>query len=224
MSKRDDERNDDERNGDDAGGVRDDERRGERHDERGGAPPCVVITGFMAAGKTTVARALAARLGCEMLDTDELVRERAGRTPAEIIDAEGESRFRELESRVLGEALSGARPLVVALGGGAWSLAANRELIAARGCLTVWLDAPFELCRQRIEGAQDAPERPLARDPARARALYDARRADYALAARRVEVSAGMTAASVAEEIAKLVGRSQHEGQTKDTRRDEGHE
>jgi shikimate kinase len=210
MSKRDDERND-ERN-DDSGGGRD------------SAPPCVVIAGFMAAGKTTVARALASRLGCEMLDTDELVAARAGRTPAEIIDAEGESRFRELESRVLRDALARTRPLVVALGGGAWSLAGNRELVDARGCLTVWLDAPFELCWRRITATPDAPARPFARDPARARALYDARRASYALAAHRVRVSAGATAAAVAEEIAKLVSRSQHEDQTADARRDEGHE
>ena len=174
------------------------------------APVRIVITGFMAAGKTTVSRALARLLGCASADTDELVREREGRTPAEIIDAEGEARFREIESRALADALAIDGPLVVATGGGAWAVPANRELIAERGCVAVWLDAPFELCWQRIEAESQRIGRPLARDIETARALYDARRETYALAAHRVEVAAGRTSESVAAEIAKLYGEAQH--------------
>ena len=170
----------------------------------------VVITGFMAAGKTTAARALARLLGCEMTDTDELVRARDGRTPAEIIDAEGEARFREIESRALRDALAIDGPLVVSLGGGTWAAAANRELITQRGCVAVWLDAPFELCWQRIEAESAKAGRPLARDIETARALYRARRETYALAAHRVAVAAGRTAESLASEIANLLGESQH--------------
>jgi shikimate kinase len=173
----------------------------------------VVITGFMAAGKTTAARALADRLGCASADTDELVREREGRTPAEIIDAEGEARFREIESRVLADALAPDGPLVVATGGGTWSTPANRMLVAERGCLAVWLDAPFELCWRRIEAESMKVGRPLARDAETALALYHARRATYALAAHRVEVAAGRTAESVAAEIANLLGERQHSRQ-----------
>jgi shikimate kinase len=168
------------------------------------------ITGFMAAGKTTVARALARLFGCEVADTDALVRAREGRTPAEIIDAEGEARFREIESRALRAALAPDGPLVVALGGGTWIVPANRELIAGRGCRAVWLDAPFELCWQRIETESVKIGRPLARDREAARALYHARRELYALAAHRVEVAAGRTAESIAAEIANLLGQSQH--------------
>ena len=177
------------------------------------AHPRVVITGFMAAGKTTVARALAALLGCATADTDELVRARCGRTPAEIIDAEGVARFREVESRALADALADDGPLVVSLGGGAWTVASNRELIAGRGCLAVWLDAPFELCWRRIEAESAETGRPLARDPQAARALYQARRASYALAAHRVEVAAGRTSESIVAEIANLLGGPQHAGQ-----------
>ncbi|HLL75031.1 MAG TPA: shikimate kinase [Pyrinomonadaceae bacterium] len=153
----------------------------------------VVITGFMAAGKTTVARALAALLGCQMADTDELVREREGRTPAAIIEAEGEARFREIESRALADALAYDGPLVVATGGGTWAVAVNRALVAERGCLAVWLDAPFDLCWRRITGEVESAERPLARDVHQARALYDARRPSYALAPVRVPVREGDT-------------------------------
>ena len=185
----------------------------------GEAPVRVVITGFMAAGKTTVARALAARLGCEVVDTDELVRAREGRTPAEIIVAEGEARFREIEARALRDALAPDGPLIVALGGGAWATPANRELIAERGCRAVWLDASFELCWQRIQAEAKAADRPLARDIETARALYRARRESYALAAHRVAVADGRTAESIAAEIANLLSRPQHSGrQRKETR------
>jgi shikimate kinase len=177
------------------------------------APPRVVITGFMAAGKTTVARALARLLGCALADMDELVRERERRAPAEIIAAEGEARFREIESRVLGDALAPGGPLVVALGGGAWAVPANRELIAERGCLAVWLDAPFELCWQRIEAESMRIGRPLARDIETARMLYHTRRETYALAAHRVEVTAEKSADALAAEIANRLARLQHEKQ-----------
>ena len=188
------------------------------HNTAGGARARVVVTGFMAAGKTTAARALSRLLGCAMADTDELVRARDGRTPAEIIETEGEARFREIESQALRDALAPAGPLVVALGGGTWAVAPNRELIAARGCVAVWLDAPFELCRQRIEAEALTTGRPLARDVETARALYHSRRETYALAAHRVAVAAGRTGESVAAEIAKLLGGSQHSGsQTNET-------
>lgn len=170
--------------------------------------PRVVITGFMAAGKTTVARALAARLGCDAVDTDERAAALAGRTPAEIIDAEGEARFREIEARALREILAAAGPLVVALGGGAWTLPENRAMIAARGCRAVWLDAPFELCWQRITASPDDPARPFARDPARARALYDVRRAAYALARFHLPVADGDTPDEIADRIARSLASS----------------
>lgn len=173
---------------------------------KGRDPLRVVVTGFMAAGKTTVARALAASLGCDALDTDELVAARAGRTPAEIIDADGEARFREIESRALAEALARPGPVVVALGGGAWTIPSNRELVAARGCLSVWLDAPFDLCWRRIDAAaSDAPARPFARERERARALYEARRALYALADLRVPVRPGDSPLGVAARLARAL-------------------
>ena len=58
----------------------------------------VVITGFMGAGKTTVAAALAERLGCRAIDLDEFTAGREGRTAQMIIDEDGEPRFREIET------------------------------------------------------------------------------------------------------------------------------
>ncbi|MCA1631336.1 MAG: dephospho-CoA kinase [Acidobacteria bacterium] len=168
----------------------------------------VVITGFMGAGKTTVARALAARLGCASIDADEFITAREGRSPREIIEREGEPRFREIESRVLAEILAVESARVVALGGGAWTITANRELIARRDCLTVWLDAPFELCWRRIARAEPNA-RPLAREREAARGLYETRRELYALASRRVAVDGSKPAEGVAAEIENLLRSSE---------------
>lgn len=167
----------------------------------------IVLTGFMCAGKTTIAHALAARLDCAVLDTDAIIVEREGRTIEAIIDADGEPRFRQIETETLRAVLADdvrART-VIALGGGTWTLAENRALVDAHRCLTIWLDAPFELCWQRISRAPDA--RPLAREREHAQSLYEARRTDYALAALRVSVREAQSAEDTAAEVASIIGR-----------------
>ncbi|MBV8856537.1 MAG: shikimate kinase [Acidobacteria bacterium] len=162
----------------------------------------VVITGFMGAGKTTVGRALANLLGETFIDLDDAVREFEGRGPRELIDEEGEQYFREAETRALRLVLERGEARVVATGGGAWTLARNRSLTASHGCLSVWLDAPFDLCLRRIdtEGARDS--RPNARDAERAARLYEERLAAYRQADMRVNVAPEAGAEELAEEIA----------------------
>ena len=160
----------------------------------------IIITGFMGAGKTAVAAALARMLACPMIDLDDLIREREGRTAQMIIEADGEAYFREIESAALHDVLENVEARVIALGGGAWTISHNRALIREHNGLTVWLDAPFELCWQRIENQSEA-RRPLARDPDRARALYDARLSTYRKAERRIEINADKSAERIAAEI-----------------------
>lgn len=145
----------------------------------------IVILGFMGCGKTTVADALARQLDCEVIDLDSFITGREGRSPAEIIEQDGESVFREIETRALQEVLEKNAARVIALGGGAWTVRANRALVAKRICLSVWLDVPFELCWERI--AASGTMRPLARDQESARALYDSRRPIYALAQIKID-------------------------------------
>jgi shikimate kinase len=163
----------------------------------------IVIAGFMGAGKTTVAAALARRLACEMIDLDRFIEERVGRSAQAIIDEEGEPRFRELESEMLREALEADGARVIALGGGAWTIERNRALIKERGGLTIWLDAPFDLCWRRIE--RTSHTRPLARDEAQARELYHGRRPLYALAGLHVKADERSSAKSLAARIEEAI-------------------
>jgi len=162
----------------------------------------IVITGFMGAGKTTAAAALAERLGCGAIDLDEFIAGREGRTAQTIIDEEGEPRFREIETEALRAALQ-TDACVIALGGGAWTIERNRALVAEHGGLTVWLDAPFELCWERIESCVQT--RPMARERGQAERLYRERRAHYSRASRRVEVKDGMSARQIAELIVRTL-------------------
>jgi shikimate kinase len=88
---------------------------------------------------------------------------------------------------------------VVALGGGTWAIKANRILVAEHDCLSVWLDATFELCWERIVSGETV--RPLAPDRATAQALYDKRKAAYQLSDRQLNVARDDSPSVVADKI-----------------------
>ncbi len=159
----------------------------------------IIILGFMGTGKTTVARELGRKLNCPAIDLDELITSQVGRTPNEIIEQDGEEKFRELETQMLRQVLQDAEARVVALGGGAWTTAANRQLLNEHGALTVWLDAAFELCWQRIEAHEEV--RPLAHSRAVAEQLYHERRPVYELANARISVSENESQSEIATKI-----------------------
>lgn len=140
----------------------------------------VVITGFMGCGKSKIAHALAERLNLTFVDLDESITARTGRTPAQLIDEDGERAFRVIETQTLRDVLHSHEAGVIALGGGAWIEAVNRELIDEYGCASVWLDVPFEVCWARIEYAGE--DRPLGRTREQAAERYKLRRPVYQLA------------------------------------------
>jgi shikimate kinase len=162
----------------------------------------------MGCGKTTVAKALAQRLGCLMVDLDSFITDREGHTPAEIIVQDGEPSFREIETRALKAVLDENVARVIALGGGAWTMPANRTLVAQHDCLSVWLDTQFEVCWERI--SMSATGRPLAPDRERARARYDRRQADYETAKLRLTTS-NKLADDLATEIQEFLSQQQIE-------------
>jgi shikimate kinase len=190
----------------------------------------ILITGFMAAGKTTIAAALAQRLACPMLDLDQLIVEREGRSIGTIIDEDGEARFREVEENALREALVDGTARVIALGGGTWTKEGNRALIAEHRAFAVWLDTPFALCWRRIVQA-GADARPLARDKESAHRLYHERRALYKLAAIHIRVGETDDASLIVNEILDALPivttkeeRNQHSEDNKDDQRTSGRE
>lgn len=135
----------------------------------------LVLTGFMGAGKSTVGRLLAARLGWKFLDLDAHLEERAGMTIPEIFSLHGESRFRRLESMALTSALT-HRSTIIALGGGTPESLTNRLLLEQTpGTFTVFLDAPFptlfdrcilqEIDRPILSNPEDAQIRFASRHP-----------------------------------------------------------
>jgi shikimate kinase len=143
--------------------------------------PGIYVVGFMGAGKSTVGRHLAHRLGWSFFDTDHEIEAAEKTTIGEIFSTRGEPEFRRIESEILRrhvQWIERGRPAVLALGGGAYTIAANRDLLANNG-ITVWLDCPFETVQRRVA---QATHRPLARDPEAFAALYHGRRQWYALA------------------------------------------
>ena len=162
----------------------------------------IVTLGFMGCGKTTVATELARQLKCKFMDLDSFITERQDRSPAEIIEQDGEAAFRQMESLALAEVLKDRDAHVIALGGGTWTIPANRTLIALYDCLTVWLDAPFEVCWQRIIESSKTV-RPLAPDRETALARFECRRDDYALAERTIPIQPSNSVASIVEQCLK---------------------
>lgn len=163
----------------------------------------VVLIGFMAAGKTTVGRLLASRLGWTFIDTDALVEERLG-LPVPAVFAElGEPAFRNTERTVVADALEGVGT-VVSTGGG-WPEPVGTIESLPPATLSVWLDAPIEELLRRARA--QATERPLLAGPDstdRARSLLERRAPRYARAQMHLK-TAGKDPASVADAIARRV-------------------
>jgi 3-dehydroquinate synthase len=118
----------------------------------------VVLVGFMGAGKSTLGRRLAERLGRGFADADAQIEERVGESIAGFFEREGEAAFREREQEVVLELLRRPEPQVISLGGGAVESEAVREALA--GHLAAYVDVDPEIAWRRASGSK----RPLARD------------------------------------------------------------
>ena len=102
----------------------------------------IVLTGMPGSGKTTVGKQLAEKLGRPYLDTDLLIEEKIGKTPAEIISCQGEQAFRDMETEVICE-ISAQSGAVIATGGGAILRGENVDALRANGRI-FFLDRPVE--------------------------------------------------------------------------------
>jgi len=142
----------------------------------------LVLIGFMGAGKSTVARELAQALGVDALDSDALLEQRLGHSPAREFELNGEAAFRVAEEQVVCELLDSASPgAVIALGGG--SILSARVRTALEPHVVVLLDIEAEQAWKRVGGSPEALpgdlQRPLARDREAFLALHAERRELY---------------------------------------------
>jgi shikimate kinase len=142
----------------------------------------VYLVGFMGAGKSSVGRALARRLGWRAVDVDEMIERRERQTVSVIFAKHGEPYFRSVERAVLLEQIP-TRHLVVASGGGTFADTANRAVMKGDGA-TIWLDVPIERIIARVPADG---RRPLAADRAEFERLFYLRRAAYGEAHYRVD-------------------------------------
>ena len=167
--------------------------------------PAVFLVGFMGAGKTSVGKALGARLGWPFEDLDDRVQKREGRSIEAIFKDAGEAVFRRAEQQALQEVLaeSGASPRIVALGGGAFVQPGNAERLRQAGVFTVFLDGPVEELYRRCQ--QQQLERPLRSDIDEFRRLYRSRYPHYEAASLRIDTG-GKDVQAVAAEIAAALG------------------
>lgn len=140
----------------------------------------LLLSGFMATGKTTVGQRVAALAGCGFVDLDQRIEAKAGKSVRRIFEDSGEEVFRQLEAASLDELLAAGRPEVIALGGGAL-LARERRLAAIDRAVLVGLSCSVE---ELLRRNQEQPgTRPLLAggDPrARVTSLLEAREAAYA--------------------------------------------
>jgi shikimate kinase len=167
--------------------------------------PLIIITGFMGSGKSAVAAALSRRLKCKTIDLDDAIAAIEGRSAKQIIDETGEVSFRQIETRTLEKSLANNPTGIIALGGGAWTIQRNRDLINQHGGISVWLAAPFELCWKRIMAS--GYERPLARNEQEALKLYETRLPQYQSAELQIEASEDKPIEEIVEEIVRALSR-----------------
>lgn len=166
------------------------------------------LVGFMGAGKTTVGRVVARRLGWNFIDLDDRIEATEGRRVADIFAASGEPAFRAAEAQALTKVIVELRQgfeAVVALGGGAFAQSCNAEAIRATAVPVVFLDAPAQELHKRC--AQAGASRPLFQDRDVFFRLYRARKSSYLQADFRVD-TAGKSVPEVAAEVLALLGVS----------------
>ena len=173
----------------------------------------VVLVGMMGAGKSTVGRRLARRLGIPFVDADREIERAAGMPIPDIFETLGEDAFRDGEKRVILRLLSEGGAKVIALGGGALTTPEVRAAVRERA-IAVWLDAPLEILVERTSRRRSRPllERGDKREILER--LLAERRPFYAEAPIRIESDDGPHNRVVERIVAALaahIGAQQHE-------------
>lgn len=161
-------------------------------------PTHIALVGMPGSGKSATAEALAASTGFALCDIDALVAEATGRSPAELIRADGEDAFRAIEADTLDDALGGDAA-VVSCGAGAVVTPRCRTLLRRREVVTVWLTVLGATAVARL--ASSGQDRPLLDSPGAYDRLWHERRRHYLSVADVVVATDTRTPAEVARVI-----------------------
>jgi shikimate kinase len=160
----------------------------------------LVLVGMMGVGKSTVGRIIAARLHRPLLDTDEMVEARTGRSVREIFESDGEPAFRAIEADVVSEALASTNPAVIAAAGGVVLSGGNRLAMREARARVVWLSAAPSVLVERVRGAEHRPL--LDTDPQAAlQRVLDARASLYRDVADAIVYVDGRSPSDVADAV-----------------------
>jgi shikimate kinase len=149
--------------------------------------PGIYLVGFMGCGKSTVGRMLADQIGWHFADTDDDIETDQNTTITNLFATIGEPEFRSIETEAIRRRvrrIQAGLPMVISIGGGAFTQPVNVDLINNNG-VSIWLDTAFPIVKKRVD---QSTHRPLARDPERFQQLYEHRRHFYALADYRIEI------------------------------------
>lgn len=165
----------------------------------------LVVSGFMATGKSTVARLVAGMLGVPFVDTDALLAEAAGKSTGELFASEGEARFREREAALVTAMLEDPTPRVIAFGGGTVTVPRVRHAALEKATL-VTLTASPETVLARLPSLATRPNLAAAAPIERARDLLALRAEAYGECHATVATD-GKTESQVAQEVAAVAER-----------------
>jgi shikimate kinase len=162
----------------------------------------IFLVGFMGAGKTTVGRVLANKIGYSCVDPDQVLEENAGTSISAIFSEFGEDYFRDLESQTL-ESISAGERQVIATGGGVVIKDRNWDIMKKSG-LTVYLKAPVEVLYERIKDSTNRPLLQVENPLERARELLGSREHLYQKADLIID-SEKLSVREVADELIRIL-------------------
>ncbi|MFW5984943.1 MAG: shikimate kinase [Halanaerobiaceae bacterium] len=164
----------------------------------------ISLVGFMGTGKSTIGKLLAKKMGSFFLETDKLIEEKEGRKIAQIFSRDGEEYFRDLESKILEEALSDSRQFVLSTGGGIVLSARNRKLLK-EATFPILLEASPETIYRRTKEEGNRPLLDTAQPQKKIKQMLARRNDFYHQFSHRVDTD-HKTPEEITVEILEMVG------------------
>lgn len=165
----------------------------------------IILVGMMGAGKSTIGRPLAEKLGKTFVDLDRELEFRSGVSIPEIFEKEGEAGFRKRESRLL-EEFTGSKDLVVATGGGVVISEENRRLLNASSSVVIYLKVSPEECFRRTANS-DRPLLKCENPMKKITGLITVRTPYYEEVSQLSIETDGLTPAEAAERLVRIISR-----------------